>query len=61
MNRRKHSNEFTLKAVKLAERGEMPIVQVARDLGVNASLLHKWTNQFGKRSDGWQETIPGCM
>ena len=52
MNRRKHSNEFKMEAVKLAERGDVPIVQVAKDLGIAESLLHKWISQFGKRSDG---------
>lgn len=52
MNRRKHSNEFKLEAVKLAERGDVPVVQVAQDLGICESLLHKWIKQFGKRSNG---------
>lgn len=52
MNRRKHSNEFKMEAVRVAERGEVPVAQVAMDLGINESLLHKWINQFGKRSNG---------
>jgi transposase-like protein len=46
MNRRKHSNEFKLEAVKLAERGEVAVSQVARDLGICESLLHRWINEF---------------
>jgi len=56
MKRRKHSNEFKLEAVRLAERGDVPIRQVAWDLGISESLLHKWINQFGKRSDGSRVT-----
>jgi transposase len=56
MNRRKHSNEFKLEAVKLAERGEVPVSQVARDLGICESLLHKWISQFGTRSNGYRVT-----
>ena len=52
MIRRKHSNEFKLEAVKLAERGEVSIRQVAQDLGISESLLHKWIKQFGKRTNG---------
>lgn len=52
MNRRKHSNEFKLEAVRLAERGDAPVRQVAKDLGINESLLHKWIKQFGKKPDG---------
>jgi transposase len=52
MKRRKHSSEFKLEAVKLAERGEAPVRQVAQDLGIGESLLHKWIKEFGKRSNG---------
>jgi transposase len=56
MNRRKHSNEFKMEAVRLAERGDVPVRQVARDLAISESLLHKWINQFGKRPDGSRVT-----
>lgn len=56
MNRRKHSNEFKMEAVRLAERGEVTITQVARDLGICESLLHRWLKQFGKGSDGRRVT-----
>ena len=56
MNRRKHSNEFKLEAVKLAERGEVRARQVAKDLGINESLLHRWINQFGTKSNGSRVT-----
>ena len=56
MNRRKHSNEFKLEAVKLTERGDVPIRQVAKDLGISESLLHKWINQFGTMSNGSRVT-----
>jgi transposase len=56
MNRRKHSNEFKMEAVGLAERGDVPVRQVARDLGIGESLLHRWINQFGTRSNGSRVT-----
>ena len=34
MNRRKHSNEFKMEAVRMAERGDVAVAQVARDLGI---------------------------
>ena len=52
MNRRKFTGEFKSEAVKLAERGDVPIAHVARDLGIVESLLHRWMNQFGKRAGG---------
>ena len=36
------------------ERGELNIVQIARDLGVSDSALHGWRKQFGKKLDGSQ-------
>jgi len=45
-----------MEAVRLAERGDVPVRQVARDLAISESLLHKWINQFGKRPDGSRVT-----
>jgi len=56
MNRRKHTNEFKMEAVRMAQRGDVPVTQVARDLGVHDSLLHKWIKQFCKKPDGSQVT-----
>ena len=56
MNRRKHTNEFKMEAVRMAQRGDMPVTQVARNLGIHDSLLHKWIKQFGKKPDGSQVT-----
>jgi transposase len=52
MNRRKHSSEFKMEAVRLAQRREVPVSRVARELGICESLLHKWLKQFGKGADG---------
>src|SRR5215510_12303674 len=46
---RRFSREFKLEAVERVERGEMPS-KVARSLGVDASLLSKWSRQV--RSGG---------
>jgi len=40
--RRKLTNEFKLEAVKLAERGDTPVTQVARELGLNETVLRRW-------------------
>jgi transposase len=44
MKRRSHSKEFKEEAVKLTEN--MPLMHVARDLGINHSLLGKWKSQL---------------
>jgi transposase-like protein len=39
--RRNYSREFKAEAVALAEKREKPISQIARDLGVNESVLRR--------------------
>jgi transposase len=48
--RRKFTNEFKLEAVGLAERGDRPIAQVARELGLNETTLHRWIGRYGQRA-----------
>ena len=48
MNRKNYTNEFKLEAVRLAERGDVPVVQVARDMGICETGLYWWIKQFGK-------------
>ena len=48
--RRKFTNEFKLEAVRLAERGDVPVAQVARDLDLNETVLRRWMGLFGKRA-----------
>jgi len=48
--RRKLTNEFKLEAVKLAERGDTPVAQVARELGLNETVLRRWMGLFGKHA-----------
>ena len=55
--RRKFTNEFKLEAVALAERGDVPVAQVARDLGLHETVLRRWMGFFGKRA-GAQRVTP---
>ena len=52
MNYRKHTNEFKLESVRLAEREGMSAAQVARDLGISDSVLYDWIKKFGTSSEG---------
>ena len=54
--RREFTNEFKVEAVKLAERGEVPVVQVARDLGLHETVLRRWMQRYGKRPNGTRLT-----
>jgi transposase len=47
MQRRKHSREFKLAAVRLIRERGGSIAQAARDLDIHATLLRKWVNDFG--------------
>jgi len=55
--RRKFTNEFKLEAVGLAERGDRPIAQVARELGLNETTLYRWMSRYGQRA-GAQRVTP---
>ncbi len=55
-DRRRHSREFKLEAVRLVTEGGRSKTEVARNLGIHVNLLYKWTNQF--LSDG-EKSFPG--
>jgi transposase len=55
--RRKFTNEFKLEAVRLAERGDVPVSQVARDLDLHETVLRRWMGLYGKRA-GAQRITP---
>jgi len=48
--RRKFTNEFKVEAVRLAERGDTPVAQVARELDLNETVLRRWMGLYGKRA-----------
>ena len=56
MKKRRFTNEFKLEAVGLAEKGEVPVAQVARDLGLHETVLRRWRQQFGPCADGTRMT-----
>jgi len=46
---RKYTTEFKQEAVRLMETSGKPVVQIARDLGLNDNLLYKWRQEYGRR------------
>lgn len=56
MKKRQFTNEFKSEAVRLAEKGDVPVAQVARDLGLHDTVLRRWMQQYGKRADGTRMT-----
>ena len=58
-DRRKHSAEFKAEAVALAERREKPASHAAVDLGVNESMLRRWTQEARESAETGRRTFPG--
>jgi transposase len=46
MVRRKYTKEFKIEAVRLAEDSDMPVDEVARELGVHPNTLYKWRREY---------------
>ena len=46
--RRSYSDEYRRNAVSLIENQGYTTAQAARELGVNANLLRKWRQKYGK-------------
>jgi len=47
--RRQYDQSFKMSAVRLLEKSDLPLVQVARSLGVHESMLRRWRNQVKKK------------
>lgn len=45
MERQQFDREFKAQAVRLCEQGDVPIAQVARELGINVKLLYRWRTE----------------
>ena len=55
-NRKQYTKEFKTEAVRLVLEEGRTISEVARDLGVNENLLHRWKK---KSEEGKIEPFPG--
>lgn len=47
--RRQFDRNYKLSAVRLLERSDKPLEQVARGLGITGSMLRRWRSQVGER------------
>lgn len=54
--RRIFSREYKIEAVQLVEQSDIPLAQVARNLGINPNMLYRWRNQF---SESDKTAFPG--
>jgi transposase len=56
MTRRKYTREFKIEAVRLAEKSDKSMVDLAQELGIHQNTLYKWRRQL--MAEG-QEAFPG--
>ena len=54
--RKKYTKEFKLEAVRLAKQPGVTARQVAKDLGINESLIHSWKKALSVDGD---QAFPG--
>ena len=52
MEKQKYTQEFKEQAVKLSQRGEKSIRQLAVDMGIATSVLHRWRREYGEGREG---------
>lgn len=51
IKRRHYSKAFKIEAVRLLDLGEVPVTQLARQLGIRWNLLYKWRDQLVSRGE----------
>lgn len=56
-NRRQHSREFKIEAVRQLEQGKVPGTQLALMLGVKRSILYRWKKELA--THGPEVSFPG--
>jgi transposase len=47
-SRNQYSDEYKSEAVRLVNDSGKPVAQIARQLGVNANVLHRWAREDGE-------------
>ncbi|MEO1929316.1 MAG: transposase [Gammaproteobacteria bacterium] len=57
MQRRRFTTEYKQEAVQLAQQSDIPISQVAKNLGINDNVLRRWIKEFTNPS---RRPRPGC-
>src|SRR5215469_4769290 len=57
--RRKYTTDFKTEAVKLAEKREKPVSQIAKDLGLNESMLRRWMHEAQESAGANTRAFPG--
>jgi len=54
--RKKYDRQFKIDAVSLVVNGERSVSEAARDLGIEANMLHRWKQKLTREGS---ESFPG--
>jgi transposase len=57
--RRVYTKEFKAEAVALAEKREKPVIQVARNVGISDTVLHRWMQVSREATGEGVQPFPG--
>ena len=56
--RKRFTAEFKIEALRLVRESGKPVMQIARELGIEVNLLHSWKRQAEKAGDA-KGAFPG--
>jgi len=59
MERKQFDAEFKAQAVRMCEQHEVPIAQIARELGINVKMLYRWRDEAQKAQQAGHAAFPG--
>ncbi|GHT97512.1 transposase [Spirochaetia bacterium] len=59
VERRKYTRDYKEAAVAMAEREDKTVGQVARELGINASMLARWRSEMCGAQESEIKVFPG--
>ena len=48
---RKFTKDFKLQAIRLADSGTKPVIQIARELDIRVNQIYKWKQQLLEKED----------
>ena len=59
MQRQQFDREFKAQAVRMCEQADVPIAQVARELGINVKMLYRWRTEAQQAQQTGTTAFPG--
>jgi transposase len=59
MERQQFDREFKAQAVRMCEQADVPIAQIARELGINVKMLYRWRTEAQQAQQAGTAAFPG--